>query len=215
MTSPAPIRIEAEVDPCEHPAVLAGAQQLAQALNAATGADWPIQLRYWDPGAAPATSEPGSVIVLSLLPDVDRREPFAETEARWRARLALLAEGTAPALICTVFRALADRWAPGGQQRIERIRRLDRMAADLSHDHGATIVDIDRAFAHIGGRVLKTDYRLNGRLAAEVAGHALVLCILSLALDEVVSAEVQDRARTFQGGLREINTLVGRRLAAG
>ena len=33
MTSPTPIRIEAEVDACEHPAVLAGAQQLAQALN--------------------------------------------------------------------------------------------------------------------------------------------------------------------------------------
>ncbi|HEY3888721.1 MAG TPA: hypothetical protein VGL73_09105 [Caulobacteraceae bacterium] len=215
MTTPAPIRIEAEVDPCEHPAMLAGAQQLAQALNAATGADWPIQLRYWERGAAPATSQPGSVIVLSLLADVDRDEPFVETEARWRARLAQLAKGAAPVLICTVFRALADRRAPGGLQRVERIRRLDRMAADLSHDLGATVVDIDRAFAHIGGRVLKTDYRLSGRLAAEVAGHALVLCILSLALDEVVSAEVQDQARTFQGGLREINTLVSRRLAAG
>ena len=87
--------------------MLAGAQQLAQALNAATGADWPIQLRYWEPGTAPATSEPGSVIVLSLLPDVDSEEPFAETEARWRARLAQLAKGAAPVLICTVFRCLA------------------------------------------------------------------------------------------------------------
>jgi hypothetical protein len=215
MTSTGPIRIEAEVDACERPAILAGAQQLAEALKAATGADWPIQLRYWEPGAAPATSEPGSVIVLSLLQDVDRKEAFAETEARWRARLAALSKGTAPVLICTIFRCLADRRTPGGLERIERIRRLDRMAADLSHDLGATVVDIDRAFAHIGGRVLKTDYRLSGRLAAEVAGHALVLCILSLALDEVVSAELQDRARTFQGGLREINTLVSRRLAAG
>jgi hypothetical protein len=215
MTSPAPIRIEAEVDACEHPAMLAGAQQLAQALNAATGADWPIQLRYWEPGTAPATSEPGSVIVLSLLPDVDSEEPFAETEARWRARLAQLAKGAAPVLICTVFRCLADRRSPDGFERVERIRRLDRMAADLSHDLGATVVDIDRAFAHIGGRVLQTDYRMSGRLAAEVAGHTLVLCILSLALDDVVSPEVQDRARTFQGSLREINKLVSRRLAAG
>jgi hypothetical protein len=39
----APIRIEAESDSCEHFAVLASAQPLTQALNAATGADWPIQ----------------------------------------------------------------------------------------------------------------------------------------------------------------------------
>ncbi len=215
MTSQAPIRIEAEVDACEHPAMLAGAQQLAQALHAATGADWPIQLRYWEPGTAPPISEPGSVIVLSLLADVDRDEPFAQTEARWRARLAQLSTGTAPVLVCTIFRHLADRRSPAGLKRIERIRRLDRMAADLSRDLGATVVDIDRAFAHIGGRVLQTDYRMSGRLAAEVGGHALVLCILSQALDDVVSAEVQDRARAFQGGLREINTLVSRRLAAG
>lgn len=203
------------MDACEHPAMLAGAQQLAEALKAATGADWPIQLRYWEPGAAPATSEPGSVTVLSLLPDVDRAEPFAETEARWRARLALLAAGAAPVLICTVFRCIADRRTPAGLERIERIRRLNRMAADLSHDLGATIVDIDRAFAHIGGRILQTDYRLNGRLAAEVAGHALVWSLLSLGIDDIVSPEVQDRARAFHGSLREINTLVSRRLAAG
>jgi hypothetical protein len=215
VTSPTPIRIEAEVDPREHPAVLAGAQQLAQALSAATGGDWPIQLHFLEAGAAAATSEPGSVIVLSLLSEVERREPIAETEARWRARLAGLAEGAAPVLICTVFRHLTERRAPGGPERLERIRRLDRMAADLSCDLGATVVDIDRAFAHIGGRVLQTDYRLDGRLAAEVAGHALVWCVLALGLDDVIPPEVEHRARAFQGSLKEINRLVSRRLAAG
>jgi hypothetical protein len=206
--------IEAEVDERERPAMLAGAQQLAEALAAATGADWPIQLHLLDPGAAVATSA-GSVIVLSLLADVAREEPFSDTEARWRARLKDLVKGTAPVLICTVFRHVCERLTPSGAAILQRIRRLDRMAAELSRDLGVAVIDIDRAFAHIGGRTLGTDYRLNGRLAAEVAGHGLVWSLLSLGLDEIISPEAQDRARTFHGGLGEINTLVSRRLAAG
>jgi hypothetical protein len=206
--------IEAEAGEPERPAILAGAQQLAEALAAATGAEWPIQLRFWAPGGAAATSAPGAVVVLSLLPEVARDEPFAETEARWRARLADLVTGAAPVLICTVFRHVAERRTPGGLRIIERIRRLNRMAAELSHDFGVSIVDVDRAFAHIGGRTLQTDYRLNGRLATEVAGHSLVWSLLALGLDDVISPEVQDRARAFEGGLQQINSLVSRRLAA-
>ena len=207
--------IEAEVDERERPGMLAGAQQLAQALAAATGADWPIQLHLLEPGAAVATSAAGGVIVLSLLADVAREEPFSDTEARWRARLKALVKGAAPVLICTVFRHVRERLTPSGAAMLERIRRLDRLAAELSRDLGVAVVDIDRAFAHIGGRTLATDWRLDGRLAAEVAGHGLVWSLLSLVLDEVISPETQDRARTFHGGLGEINTLVSRRLAAG
>jgi len=207
--------IEAEVDARERPAMLAGAQQLAQALSAAIGADWPIQLRYWDPGAVAATSQAGAVVVLSLLPDVERDELFSETEARWCERLKALVQGEAPVMICTVFRHVSERLTPSGPAILERIRRLDRMAAELSRDLGVTVIDIDRAFAHIGARALGTDYRLNGRLAAEVAGHGLAWSLLALGLDDVIAPEVQERARTFQGSLREINTLVSRRLAAG
>jgi hypothetical protein len=215
VSAPITIMIEAEADEPERPAILAGAQQLAEALAAATGAEWPVQLRFWAPGEAAATSTPGAVIVLSLLPEVARDEPFAETEARWRARLADLIKGAAPVLICTVFRHVAERRTPEGLRITERIRRLNRMAVELSHDFGVSVSDIDRAFAHIGGRTLQTDYRLNGRLAAEVAGHSLAWSLLSLGLDDVISPEVQDRARAFEGGLQQINTLVSRRLAAG
>ena len=78
-----------------------------------------------------------------------------------------------------------------------------------------TVIDIDRAFAHIGARALGTDYRLSGRLAAEAGGHALAWSLLALGLDDVIAPEVQERASAFEGGLREINTLVSRRLAAG
>ena len=215
MSALIPIMIEAEADEAERPAILAGAQQLAEALANATGADWPIQLRFWAPGEAAATSAAGAVLVLSLLPEVARDEPFAAAEARWRARLADLVKGVAPVLICTVFRHVTERRTPEGSRIIERIRRLNRMAAELSHDFGVSVIDIDRAFAHIGGRTLQTDYRLNGRLAAEVAGQSLAWSLLSLGHDDVISPEVQDRARAFEGGLQQINTLVSRRLAAG
>ncbi len=215
MNAPIPIMIQAEVDDAERAAILAGAQQLAEALAAATGADWPIQLRFWAPGEAAATSAPGAVLVLSLLPEVARHEPFAETEARWRTRLADLVTGSAPVLLCTVFRHVAGRRETDGPGIVERIRRLNRLAAELSHDFGVSVVDVDRAFAHIGGRTLQTDYRLSGRLAAEAGGHALAWSLLAIGLDDVIPPEVQDRARAFEGGLQQINTLVSRRLAAG
>jgi len=207
--------IEAETDEAERPAILAGAQQLAEALAAATSAEWPIQLRFWAPGEAAATSAPGAVLVLSLLPEAGRDEPFAETEARWRVRLADLVTGSAPVLLCTVFRHVAERRSEDGARIVERIRRLNRMAAELSHDFGVNVVDIDRAFAHIGGRTLQTDYRLSGRLAAEVGGHTLTWSLLALGLDDIIPPKVQERASAFEGGLQQINALVGRRLAAG
>jgi hypothetical protein len=215
VSAPIPIMIEAEADEAERPAILAGAQQLAEALAAATGAEWPIHLRFWPPGETVVISAPGAVLVLSLLPEVGRDEPFAETEARWRARLADLVTGSAPVLICTVFRHVAERRSEDGARVIERIRRLNRMAAELSHDFGVSVIDIDRAFAHIGGRTLQTDYRLSGRLAAEVGGHVLAWTLLALGLDDVIPPDVQERARTFEGSLRQINALVSRRLAAG
>lgn len=215
MNVPVPILIEAEVAETERPAMLAGAQQLAEALAAVTGAEWPIQLRFWAAGKAAQTSAPGAVLVLSLLPEAGSHEPFIQTEARWRARLDDLVTGAAPVLLCTVFRHVDGRREPGGPARVERIRRLNRMAAELSHDFGVSVVDIDRAFAHVGGRTLQTDYRLGGRLAAEVGGHALAWSLLALGLDDVIPPDVQDRARAFEGGLQQINALVSRRLAAG
>lgn len=214
MTAPTPIMIEAEVDEPERPALVAGAQQLAEALKVATGADWTIQLRFWAPEGGIAASGPGGLVILSLLPEVGRDEPFAQTETRWRERATRLAASGATVMICTVFRSVPDRHAASGQKILERIRRLNRMAVELSHDLGVTVVDIDRAFAHIGARILATDYQLTGRLAAEVAGHAIALCLLTLGLDDTIPPEVQERARAHHGPLREIDAVVRRRLAA-
>jgi hypothetical protein len=214
MSPLAPIAIHAWVDMRERPAVLYGAQQLAEALHAAAGIDWPIQLTFGD-AAAPGAAKAGDVVLLSLLSDVERDEAFAETATRWRRRTdGLVAQG-AIVMLLTVFRHVSGRRTGKGQHLLERIRRLDRLALDLSHDLGVTVVDIDRAFADIGARLLATDYRLAGRVAAEVAGHTFALCLLSLGLDDTIPAQVQERARTHHGPLREVDTLVRRRMAAG
>lgn len=213
MSPLAPIAIQAEVDNRERAAVVFGAQQLAEALRVAADVDWPIQVTFLDAGGLRAETA-GSIAVLSLLGDVESDEPFGETAARWRRRADSLAAEGANVVLLTVVRAVPERRTQKGQLLLEKIRRLNRMALDLSHEFGVTVVDIDRAFAHIGARILATDYRLVGRVAAEVAGHSFALSLLSLGLDDIIPVDIQERARTYHGPLREIDTLVRRRVAA-
>ena len=214
MSAQRPIVIEAEVDPREHPAMIAAAQQLAESLHAAGAADWPIRITLHDPNGLRAVA-PDGVGLLSLMAEAEREAPFAETAQHWRRRAEGLAAEGGAVLMLTVFRAVPGwRTDAGARARLERIRRLDRMALDLSHDLGVTVVDIDRAFAHIGARIAGVDYRLEGRIAAEVAGHTIALGLLSLGLDDILPPEVQERARAFHGPLSSIDALVRRRLAA-
>ncbi len=94
----------------------------------------------------------------------------------------------------------------------ERIRRLNLFALELSHDTGVGIIDIDRALTHIGARQLGADYRLAGRIAAEVAAHTIVGSILLAGLDDAAAPEVLHGAAQFQGALWQIGTLLQRRL---
>jgi hypothetical protein len=216
MTDLAPISIEALVDQAERPALIAAAEQLSEHLGAAAeGPPWPVRLNFRPPGGEIPASPAPTAVIASLLPEAGRvSEDPAETEARWRAHLARLQQAGAPVFVCTVFRHVADRAAAGTVSPVlERIRRLDRMAADLSHDLGVAVIDIDRAFAHIGGRTLRTDYRLSGVMAAEVAGHAIAWSLLSFGLDEAVDPALQEKAKAILGDLQQIDALVARRLA--
>jgi hypothetical protein len=211
VTPPAPIPIDAFVDEAERGAVVAAAEQLCECLGAATGQTWSVRLAFRPAGGALTATEPGGLVVASLLPDVARAsEPMAAVEARWRAQLSSLPQAAAPPFICTVFRRVSDD--PTGQV-LERIRRLNLLAAELSHDTGALVIDIDRVFAHIGARTLKTDYRMAGALAAEAAAHTIVGALLAAGLDDIVSPEVQDKAKAHHGGLMQIGAVVQRRLA--
>jgi hypothetical protein len=211
MSAPPTISLEALISPGEKAAMIAAAEQLSECLSAATGGQaWPVRLNVRASGDVPA-SPPPSAIIVSLAPEAARvDEPFARTRARWWAYLERLTASGAPVFVCTVFRRVPDGPA---SPVLERIRRLNLMAVEASHELGVAVIDIDRAFAHIGGRILQTDYRLSGVLAAEVAGHTAVWSLLSFGLDDVIDPELQEKAKAILGDISQIDTLVNRRLA--
>jgi hypothetical protein len=216
MAAPSPISLEALSDPAERPGLIAAAEQLSECLSAASGGQaWPVRLNFLAPGAEVAASPAPTAIITSLLAETLRPdEPIDQTKARWRGHLEQLLATGAPVFVCTVFRHVRARAADGSVTPVlERIRRLNLMAAELSHELGVAVIDIDRAFAHIGGRILQTDYRLPGVLAAEVAGQTTVWSLLSFGLDEVIDPDLQEKAKAVLGDLSQINVLVSRRLS--
>lgn len=213
MSAPTPVRIEAIVDAVEHAGLIAAAEQLSEALGGAGGGPaWPIHLALRGPGEAIVAEPPPHAIIASLLAETaNPAEPISQTEARWRSRIEAWQATGAAVLIGNVFRHVV---APAPVGLLERIRRLNRMAIGLSHETGAAVIDFDRAMAHIGGRILQSDYRLSGVVAAEVAGHTIAWSLLSYGLDEAVDPALQEAAKAALGDLQQIDTLVRRRLSA-
>jgi hypothetical protein len=210
-----PIRIEAVVDEAEHPALHAAAEQLDESLNRPSEDRREIDLHFSPSLETLVACDPGTVVIASLLPDVSRDAALPAIESRWRRQLSSL---TTPSIfLCTVFRHVprgtADASPDARSATLERIRRLNLLATELSHDTGAAIIDIDRAFAHLGARALQTGYRLSGVTGAEVAAHTIVLALLSMGLDEAISPEAQQRAIQFHGALWQIGSLLSRRRA--
>lgn len=215
MSAPIPVRIDARVDAAEYPGLIAAAEQLSECLGLAAGAQgWPVSLDFRARDDKIAASPVPSAVIVSLLPDARRlEEPTAETEARWRAYLGQLQTSGAPVFVHTVFRHVSGRVREGGTSPVlERIRRLNRIAVGLSHEFGVAVIDIDRAFADIGGRTLKTDYRLAGAPAAEVSGHTIVRSLLSFGLDHAIDPDLQEKAKAILGDLGTIDVFVNRRL---
>ena len=123
-------------------------------LAAATGARLADSAALLAPGAGVSPRRLALVVViLSLLPKSSATRPIC----RDRGALARASEPTwsGPARRCWSARSFATSRTGGRAEAVrdlERIRRLNRMAAELSHDLGVSVIDIDRAFAHIGGR---------------------------------------------------------------
>ena len=213
MTAITPINIVVLDHNARNPAFVIACRKLWHCLSKAAGCDWPVVLRLSRIGGDIALSpKPAAIIVSPGWQDADRvEERFAETETRWRHYLNTLLPIGAPVFICTVFRHIPGRAGSGVAAPIlERIRRLNRLVIQLSHDLGVEVIDIDRALAHIGAERLQTDYRLSGELAAEFVGHVVALTLLSCGLDELVDPELQEKARHALGGLHD---LIARRLS--
>jgi hypothetical protein len=175
------ITIDAFVHPCEQAAVRIAAAQLVAQL----GADaWTVSVRFIDRFPL-APSAAGRLLVASMLADaIDQATPLAQIESKWRDWLAGV--GDLSLFLCTAFRAAhpAPGWA-------ERARRLNRLAAELSREFSAYLVDIDRAFGQLGGR----NIRGAERAADEIAGRVLVRCLLEAGLDAIVPPSGLAQAR--------------------
>jgi hypothetical protein len=217
MKSPTPLFLQVIVDESERPALLKAKEQLDECLGAASGVSWPTRILFRESISAIDWSEPPTVVIASFLPAATRSEELLPSvEARWRADFGLLAErGVAAIFVCTVFRRVPSERPnalPDDRRRtVERIRRLNLLAAELSHDLGISVIDIDRVFAHFGARALRTDFSLVGMVAAEVAAHTIVSSILAAALDDFIPPNVQERARALLGDLAAVGALVTRR----
>jgi hypothetical protein len=96
--------------------------------------------------------------------------------------------------LCTVFRfvPLGDS---ADHSRLVRVRRLNLLAAELSRETGLLVIDFDRIFTDIGAVKLQTDYRLDGKYAAEAAAKAIAFAVVSGGLDAFVSFDIQDAAK--------------------
>jgi hypothetical protein len=207
MSGVRPILLQAVVSAAEQGAVRDAAEHLSASLSKAAGVPcrvdcaFPPDLDSVDRSAAPA------VLVTSLLAEVDRvDEPWAATEQRLLSTYrALTEDGRLTVLVSTVLRHVSrDGVARDGAAdtppgpivaRRVRIRRLNLLAAALSHETGCFVIDIDRALADIGAQALRTDYRLAGPFAAGAAAKAVAMTLLSAGLDDVVPVEVQEEAR--------------------
>ena len=134
-----------------------------------------------------------AICIVSLLREVEGRRAdrsasnvaFAMSSARWRT-----ANGC---LSLHDFSRLRRRCA-----KLERIRRLNLLAVELSHDLDAGVIDFDRQFADIGAQVLETSYRLEGAAAREIAAYVIVKTLLAAgAFDDHVPPETIEQARVM------------------
>jgi len=139
----------------------------------------------------------GTIRLISLatqLASIDT--PWADVQAELYAWISDIAGTGDPVLVTTIFRCIPAGADPEGKL-LTRIRRLNLLATELSREFGVFVVDLDRVLTDIGGVALDTDYRLRGRLAADVAGQALALCVATNALDLYMPFEAQERTVAY------------------
>jgi hypothetical protein len=110
---------------------------------------------------------------------------------------ARLSENHGAVFISTILRHVEDDDRKAAHARRIRIRRLNSLAADLSREFGAFVIDLDRVLADIGAGRLGTDYRLKGDAAIDLAGKAMATEIVANGLDALAEVDVQDAAIAY------------------
>lgn len=191
-----PIVIAACLAPPELQAAEAALARLSAVLADAAGRAPQFALHALETPAEAAALSPNAIL-LTLHP-VRPADPWEAAAAALAERAEAAAGATeARVVFCTLFRHV--RRGPQEAALRERIRRLNRLAIELSRTAGAAVADIDRACAHVGARTLGTDYRLEGAPAQEVAGEAIAAALLAEALDGHYAERVLQKARRLLG----------------
>lgn len=193
-------------------AMLAAGEQFSYCIGTALGADWPVRLRLI--GLDDAEIPPGVALIAAPLEDLTSPAPIAATEARWVARIARYrAAGHDRILLCNLFRrAGADAGAVGG---IERVRRLNRLAIELSRRLGVEIVDVDRLLGLCGARTIASAEGGGEAATSQLVGHAIAEAMLQGELGGCLEPAVQARASAIHGDSRNVSKLIARFLRPG
>jgi hypothetical protein len=191
------IPVLAAVTVNERAATEAAASHLANALSRAAGESWPVTCTFVSELAALSDAAPDTIIVASLqLVLAQTDTPWPSVEQELRRAFATLGETGNPVLICSILRHVPNEGDSEHSERIRRrVRQLNLLVTNLSHDYGALVIDVDRVLADIGARRLSTDYRLGGAAAADIVGRAMASCIVANTLDTFATVAVQDGAR--------------------
>jgi hypothetical protein len=193
MTGKTAISIAAFVSSNERAAVEWAAEHLARALGQVSGDSWTCNCAF-RPTLDALLQGDAAIVITSFLPELERiDQPWSEVEQRLRTTYAVLGQRGAPVFICTILRHIDGKEDVAAL--LIRIRRLNLLAAEISHLHGAYVIDLDRVIANIGARRLRTDYRLDGSDAAVAAGHFIALTLVENAVDAFVPFEVQDAVK--------------------
>jgi hypothetical protein len=203
MTDKSQISIAVWVSEGERAMVKVAADHLARALSGAAGVPWTCD-GVFSPDFETLLRSEAPIILTSFLPELEKMvEPWPRAEQRLRAAYAALGARGNPVFICTIFRHV------GGEEESQRAkdlrirtRRLNLLAAEISRESRAYVIDLDRVLADIGARRLQTDYRLAGAAALETAAHFMALTLLTDGLDALVPFEIQDAARAILIPLR-------------
>jgi hypothetical protein len=201
MSDPVTITIKAVVDSNEQAAVSLAASLLEKSLSAAAGDPVAVRCQFEPSLATLKASDESGIIISSLLPEVaNYEESWTTVESRLRESYRKLA-GTdgAAVFLCTIFRHVPSG-SSADHSPLVRVRRLNLLAAEISRETGACVIDIDRSLADIGASQLNTDYRLGGQYASDAAAKFIALAVLSAGLDNYVSFEIQDAARASVAG---------------
>jgi len=182
--------ITAAVTENEGNALMLAVQQLRRLFVRASQREWQIECELRDGVGFDLERKP-AIYIVSLLAQLDTNEPVEQLRARLHAGLSNLVAHQTAVYLCTVFRGCEE-----DASKLERIRRLNLLAIDLSHDLDAGVIDFDRQFADIGARPLESSYRLEGRAACEIAAYVIVKALFATgAFDDHIAAETIEEAR--------------------